>query len=218
MTGPMPRESADSRPAEFSQVLHDELERIRLRRQGRTGPPPQEAPEIHPQPCDLHQELQRARHMTLVGLALSGGGIRSASFSLGVLQVLASLRLLHLFDYLSTVSGGGYIAAWLAAWVKREGRLDTVEKQLSPSRIQQADGRLSSSERRVDPEAEPEPIRHLRAYCSHLAPQQGLLSADLWVLGATYLRNFLLNLLVLLPCWARCSSCFALQQGCSLSR
>ena len=49
-------------------------------------------------------------------LCLSGGGIRSAAFALGVLQALARLRLLSQFDYLSTVSGGGYIGGWLSAW------------------------------------------------------------------------------------------------------
>ena len=44
----------------------------------------------------------------LTGLAISGGGIRSAAFSLGVLQKLAAKKLLPFFDYLSTVSGGGY--------------------------------------------------------------------------------------------------------------
>ena len=46
-------------------------------------------------------------------LCLSGGGIRSAAFSLGVLQALAQRQLLREFHYLSTVSGGGYIGAWL---------------------------------------------------------------------------------------------------------
>src|SRR5215471_1028039 len=44
----------------------------------------------------------------LLGLALSGGGIRSATFNLGLLQGLHSLGLLSSFHYLSTVSGGGY--------------------------------------------------------------------------------------------------------------
>lgn len=47
----------------------------------------------------------------LSALCLSGGGIRSASFNLGVLQGLARYKLLRSFDYLSTVSGGGYIGA-----------------------------------------------------------------------------------------------------------
>ena len=44
-----------------------------------------------------------------VGVALSGGGIRSAIFCLGVLQSLARNGILKYADYLSTVSGGGYM-------------------------------------------------------------------------------------------------------------
>ena len=54
----------------------------------------------------------------LTGIALSGGGVRSATFALGVLQALAHHDLLRRFDYLSTVSGGGYIGAsltWLTS-------------------------------------------------------------------------------------------------------
>ena len=50
---------------------------------------------------------------TLIGLAISGGGIRSASFALGVLQSLDKNNKLRSIDYLSTVSGGGYIGASL---------------------------------------------------------------------------------------------------------
>jgi predicted acylesterase/phospholipase RssA len=49
----------------------------------------------------------------LTGLALSGGGIRSASFSLGIMQALAHRGWLKKIDYLSTVSGGGYIGSSL---------------------------------------------------------------------------------------------------------
>ena len=52
---------------------------------------------------------QSATRMGTVGLAFSGGGIRSATFNLGFLQGAATLGLLKQFDYLSTVSGGGYI-------------------------------------------------------------------------------------------------------------
>ncbi len=52
---------------------------------------------------------------TLVGLALSGGGIRSAVTNLGVLQGLARSGVLRLVDYLSTVSGGGYIGGCLSS-------------------------------------------------------------------------------------------------------
>ena len=50
-----------------------------------------------------------------VGLALSGGGIRSATFSLGVLQALSKTSLLPRIDYLSTVSGGSYIGSFFGA-------------------------------------------------------------------------------------------------------
>ncbi|MGH8738183.1 MAG: patatin-like phospholipase family protein, partial [Burkholderiales bacterium] len=59
------------------------------------------------------------------GLALSGGGIRSATFALGVLQALAIAQVeggngkrtawLRCFDYLSTVSGGGYVGAFFVS-------------------------------------------------------------------------------------------------------
>jgi hypothetical protein len=55
----------------------------------------------------------QARQMELAGLAFSGGGIRSATFNLGVLQGLAKFNKVRTFDYLSTVSGGGYIGNWL---------------------------------------------------------------------------------------------------------
>lgn len=53
-----------------------------------------------------------------VGLAFSGGGIRSATFNLGVLEALEAAGMMRHVDYLSSVSGGGYIAAcysWLRA-------------------------------------------------------------------------------------------------------
>jgi hypothetical protein len=52
---------------------------------------------------------------TLVGLALSGGGIRSATTCLGILQALAQMQILKHVDYLCTVSGGGYIGGCLSA-------------------------------------------------------------------------------------------------------
>src|SRR3982751_3612078 len=63
-------------------------------------------------------------------LCLSGGGIRSATFNLGILQGLARHGVLDKFDYLSTVSGGGWSGAWLTAWIKREG-IESVMKQLA---------------------------------------------------------------------------------------
>lgn len=118
-------------------------------------------------------------------LALSGGGIRSASFSLGVLQALAQSGLLTRFHYLSTVSGGGYIGSWLSAWLSRAGRSQDVIDDLHV--------------RRAGGDAEPEEIRHLRDYSAYLTPKAGLVSIDLWTAVAIFIRNLLLNWLVLLP-------------------
>ena len=68
------------------------------------------------------KEVQRRREahglktkpgFNAVGLAFSGGGIRSATFCLGVAQVLADRGLLKDVDFLSTVSGGGYTGSFL---------------------------------------------------------------------------------------------------------
>jgi hypothetical protein len=66
--------------------------------------------------------MQDRHHPTskrLVGLALSGGGLRSATFSLGFLQALAREKVLRQVDFLSTVSGGSYIGAFLGALYHR---------------------------------------------------------------------------------------------------
>ncbi|MDM0111116.1 patatin-like phospholipase family protein [Variovorax sp. J22R133] len=66
------------------------------------------------------------------GLALSGGGIRSATFCLGVLRALAHTSTFRRFDLLSTVSGGGYIGAMLGRFFSRaprDGGGKEVEKQ-----------------------------------------------------------------------------------------
>ena len=47
------------------------------------------------------------------GLALSGGGFRSAAFSIGVLKALHQQELLDDIDVISTVSGGGYASYWM---------------------------------------------------------------------------------------------------------
>jgi hypothetical protein len=74
---------------------------------------------------------------TLTGLALSGGGVRSASFNLGLLQALYRADLLRWFDYLSTVSGGGYIGSFLCGLANRPGvsirpGSDSMDKELGP--------------------------------------------------------------------------------------
>ena len=129
-------------------------------------------------------------------LCISGGGIRSATFALGALQGLAELGILENFDYLSTVSGGGYIGSWLTAWKERWHGLTTPKKlgdktttvvaQLKPFAL-------------PPPEEHPDPVQHLREYNNYLSPKLGLFSADTWTLVATVARNMFLNWLVFIP-------------------
>lgn len=46
------------------------------------------------------------------GLAMSGGGIRSASVNIGVLKALYDMNFLDSIDVISSVSGGSYAAGW----------------------------------------------------------------------------------------------------------
>ncbi len=80
---------------------------------------------------------QDDENINLAGLALSGGGIRSATFALGVMQALAKRNLLKRMDYLSTVSGGGYIGSaltWLLSDTSyndytKKNKLENSEKE-----------------------------------------------------------------------------------------
>jgi hypothetical protein len=129
----------------------------------------------------IHKQKQTA-------LCFSGGGIRSGTFALGVLQGLARHNLLNKFHFLSTVSGGGYIGSWLAAWIHRHpAGLTGVTRDLANT----------SPLSKVDPD--PTPIRFLRRYSSFITPKVGLLSADTWTFIAIYLRNLLLNWMVFIP-------------------
>jgi hypothetical protein len=67
-----------------------------------------------------------------VGLSLSGGGIRSATFCLGVVQVLAERSLMKHFDYLSTVSGGGYTGSFITARIGESADFRQIGRPLGP--------------------------------------------------------------------------------------
>ncbi len=170
-----------SPPKSLADVLEEELE-------GEVGPNSgAEIPEAQQQ-ARLQEIFRRIHSLETKrsALCLSGGGIRSASFGLGVLQALSRFGWLEKFDYLSTVSGGGYIGGWLSAWIHnhpqgREGVLRDLR---------------TTPDRTLEPENEP--IRHLRAFSNYLTPQLGLFSTDTWTIAATVLRDILLNWIVLL--------------------
>lgn len=141
----------------------------------------------------------------LVGLAFSGGGIRSATFCLGVLQALNELNLLRIFDYLSTVSGGGYVGGWWSAWLSRpedaqtNGIFPNAEK-IEPARLDQYRWRSKSTQvAEGSLSAWRDPIHHLRLFANYLTPRTGGFSADTWRAVAILSRNLLLTWLMLLP-------------------
>lgn len=125
---------------------------------------------------------------------ISGGGIRSATFGLGVMQGLARCQLLSRFDYLSTVSGGGYIGSWLSSWIHRAD--GATANAVSPEE-QVAESLRKVPTSKLHPE--PATVEHLREFSNYLAPKVSLLSADTWTLIAIYFRNLVLNWLVLVP-------------------
>ena len=127
-------------------------------------------------------------------LCLSGGGVRSASFALGVLQSLARAGLLAKFDYMSTVSGGGYIGSWLSTWIHRHPKgLPGVVEELR----QRAPPEVGNVRPKLSPEAGA--LRFLRSYSHFLNARSGLFSIDTWAWIGIYLRNLTLNWLVIIP-------------------
>jgi len=153
----------------------------------------------------------------LTGLALSGGGIRSASFSLGVLQAMAYKGWLKKVDYLSTVSGGGYIGSsisWLlsrkldesSTGIKRFG----VESKNFPYGTYPMSGKIpeilqtaKDNEADVDTTAREDAnvserykgklLRYLRQQAKYLTPGDGINAMSL---AAVVLRGAILSLFV----------------------
>jgi Patatin-like phospholipase len=105
----------EARPTFARDVFPAELDEIRRRRKavGLPDPGTGEAPSVD---------------RGLIGLALSGGGIRSAALSLGVLQSLAARGILPAIDYVSTVSGGGLTGSCLSALLDSPGAATTNDR------------------------------------------------------------------------------------------
>ena len=135
------------------------------------------------------EDLYAALHERCsTALCLSGGGIRSASFALGVIEALAvhprpampyknqqapqrRESLLTQFNYLSTVSGGGYIGSWLSAYIARAS-FPEVWKMLV--RLPLPSGRRAVSR-----------SSWLRSYSNYLT-RTGLFSAHTWAALSLY--------------------------------
>jgi hypothetical protein len=116
-----------------------------------------------------------------VGLALSGGGIRSAAFCLGALQALDVADAFKSIDYLSTVSGGGYIGSSLSAGMSEQLPDGT------PSEFP-FESRLNRDETPI--------VQHIRDYSNYLVPHGWF---DILESVAIYLRGLAANALLVLP-------------------
>lgn len=132
-------------------------------------------------------------------LCLSGGGIRSAIFSLGGLMALDRGRLIQHFDYLSTVSGGGYIGSWLSKLLKVLGDDHVQSDTPIFDSVRSREKDLQAFDNSDRSPFEPAALQFLRENSSYLTPKKGMLSGDTWAILAIYLRNLLLNWIILLP-------------------
>jgi hypothetical protein len=197
-------------PFELADVLATELEHIR---QGKKIPEDKRS---------LEEVFEALKAEELTALCFSGGGIRSATFGLGVVEALALYGLLDKFDYLSTVSGGGYLGSWLSAWIRREQvakfenekpaengpTVDEANETLYEKYQKFHDEGVREVQRKLNvdkaagkrnPNIEPKQLQHVREYSNYMTPRVGLLSADTWTFSGIYLRNLFLNWTIFIP-------------------
>jgi len=184
-----------------------------------TEPPPKIPPPTDAVPDELLKVYQALNADDRWALCLSGGGIRSASFALGILQRIAALKVtskrqgeeqgsaLKQFEYLSTVSGGGYIGSWLSAWLYQQRKLPARGVATSTALLGQGsvpDPVVAALNRResrgqLEDHQEAEPISNLRRNSHFLSPSFSSISPDLWSDVASVLRNLFLNWILLVP-------------------
>ncbi len=120
--------------------------------------------------------ISSAHTYDTTGLALSGGGIRSAAFCLGALQALTVNEAVDGIDYLSTVSGGGYIGSSMTAGMQFNGGVCPFAEK-----TEWAD--LPS-------------VRHLRDYANYLMPKG---TGDLITALCVIVRGLVVNAILVLP-------------------
>jgi Patatin-like phospholipase len=142
-------------------------------------PPPAEHPSmtVPPKKPDPQRTRPQPIPTTSVGLALSGGGIRSAAFCLGALQALDFFGITDKIDYLSTVSGGGYMGACLTASMSQNG------------------GRFPFGDEDADVR-DNDVVGHIRNYSNYLMPRARSGLRNILDVVAILLRGLLANALI----------------------
>ena len=145
----------------------------------------------------LRLERMRIGTTPKSGLALSGGGIRSASFSLGLLQALVVKGQFKKFDYMSTVSGGGYIGSALTWWLSQGLPLLPQEHASTSTTAGTTSNNFpfGSSTTGPNQESQNSILDFLRFHSSYLFPNHRL---DSFSFMAVLLRNVLLSLFIYL--------------------
>jgi hypothetical protein len=137
------------------------------------------------------------------GIGLSGGGVRSATFCLGVLQALAERDILRRFDYISSVSGGGYIATSLQWWWGTP-RGDGNNADEPSFGLRLSDFPYGPARPAPDFVGPPAPaqlraennLAFLRAHSSYLTPGHGI---SHWSILGVLLRTIIISSLTWLP-------------------
>jgi hypothetical protein len=174
-------DSSDS--VRFARVVADEIGQINRRRAWLTQQGLSQRPGVTP--------AVEGKVNDVVGLSLSGGGIRSAASCLGVMQALNHHNLLKHVDYLSTVSGGGYIGASVTASMAKTGRF-----------VFGAPPAASKAAAEVAAEISDTPaVGHIRNYSNYLIPngiRDALTAAAIVVRGLVANTSLVLPVLLLL--------------------
>lgn len=172
------------KPKEINRFEHWQITRRRNMWAGQNLAGEAEAPETQPPVTNA------------TGLALSGGGIRSATFCLGIVQVLVRKGLLPQFDYLSTVSGGGYLGSFLSCALgtqRGEGKEGT-DRDSAQKRIE--DVFLRQEEQSRQKGIESALVRHLRNHSKYLL--HGGFLGKMRIIGLL-LSGLLWNVMIMLP-------------------
>ncbi|HEX8310422.1 MAG TPA: hypothetical protein VF614_03825 [Chthoniobacteraceae bacterium] len=136
----LPAAGATGRTETDAAPALENLERLAIvkrREQMRlSAPPPNElSPPAPSGPVPVEPTADFARVLNATALALSGGGIRSATFCLGVVQTLHRRGLLTQLDYLSTVSGGGYLGSFISCYLGTEpAKIEAAEQRVERDR------------------------------------------------------------------------------------
>ncbi|MBI4281955.1 MAG: hypothetical protein HY672_00495 [Chloroflexi bacterium] len=195
----------------FQVVFQEEMAQWIIPRRRRESPPG----ASDTSPDGYHPRVDNG----LVGLALSGGGIRAATFALGVLQRLGRLGILRFVDILSTASGGGYLgASWSSLTADspvKSGPGSNPSGSAAPGALG-ADGyeygsginnfpfkfvgNAENPDRQIF-DRESDAVRHLRAHGNWLAPHIGLFDVWTWVAITRYVVSTVINLALIPVPW-----------------